>query len=444
MRNVILAAKKIMIPSKKLRDEKDKIANKIFELVKNNASKYNEIVDVEFGGSYAKDTWLPDKADIDIFIKFKKSVTEKSFIKISKQVGFGSLKHFSPYVRYSEHPYVEAIVNKTRVNIVPCYDVQIGEWQSSADRSSFHTKLMVKELSEEMKEEVRLLKGFFKANKIYGAEIARGGFSGYVAEVLILQFGNFEKVINKMAVISHREIIGKATKEFDTPIIIMDPIDSNRNLAAAISVENIGRFVLASRAFLKKPSLNFFKMKSTKQNKKNSKNILIIKFHYSYRAPDIIWGQIKRSASAISVQLELHGFKVLRKTTTTDEDGEANIIFMLESIHIPKIKVKEGPEFFSENDVDKFIAKNSKKSNLMWINQDLRIIALHNRHFTDAKKFLQNLLKKELSNSGIPKGLHRDIKKGFSVSGTISSSKSIKEAIGELTNTDEKIFYCGK
>lgn len=444
MKSVIIAAKKLVIPSKKLRDEKDKIANQIFELVKKNASKFSEIVDVEFGGSYAKDTWLPDKADIDIFIKFKKSVTEKLFIQISKQVGFSSLKQFSPYVRYSEHPYVEAIVNKTRVNIVPCYDVQIGEWQSSADRSSFHTKLMLKELSQEMKEEVRLLKGFFKANKIYGAEIAKGGFSGYVAEVLILQFGNFEKVINKMAVINHKEIIGKAIKEFDTPIIIMDPIDNNRNLAAAISIENIGKFVLVSRAFLKKPSLNFFKMKYKKPNKKNSKNILIIKFHYSHRAPDIIWGQIKRSASAISVQLELHGFKVLRKTTTTDEDGEANIIFMLESINIPKFKVKEGPEFFSENDVDKFIAKNSKKSNLMWINQDLRIVALHDRQFTDAKKFLQNLLKRGLSNSGIPKGLHRDFKKGYSVSRAGTSSKSIKEAIGELTNTDEKIFYFSK
>ena len=80
----------------------------------------------------------------------------------------------------------------------------------------------------------------------------------------------------------------------------------------------------------------------------------------------------------------------------------------------------------------------------MWINQDLRIIALHDRQFTDAKKFLENLLKKGLSNSGIPKGLHRDFKKGYSVSRAGTSSKSIKEAIGELTNTDEKIFYFSK
>ena len=87
------------------------------------------------------------------------------------------------------------------------------------------------------------------------------GFSGYVAEVLVWNFGSFEEVIRSIAKIKTKQVIGKSTKKFDTPISIMDPIDSQRNLAAAISNENIGKFVLLCRRFLKKPSISYFKTK---------------------------------------------------------------------------------------------------------------------------------------------------------------------------------------
>ena len=45
--------------------------------------------------------------------------------------------------------------------------------------------------------------------------------------------------------------------------MIIDPIDNNRNLAAAISDENIGKFILVSRAFKEKPTLEFFKTKKS-------------------------------------------------------------------------------------------------------------------------------------------------------------------------------------
>ena len=43
----------------------------------------------------------------------------------------------------------------------------------------------------------------------------------------------------------------------DGETIVIDPIDSNRNLAAAISNENIGKFILSCRALKNKPSLKF-------------------------------------------------------------------------------------------------------------------------------------------------------------------------------------------
>src|SRR3989338_1593874 len=192
MKQIISKIEKSVIPSKNIKKSKKQIANEAFILVENQIRNYPEIVGLEFGGSYAKDTWLSKEADVDIFIKFKKSITDEKFIEISKKVGFESMKKYNPYVRYSEHPYVEARIKKTKINVVPCYDVNLGEWKSSADRSPFHTKYMQNALTPKMRNEVRILKTFLKLTKIYGAEIAKQGFSGYVSEVLILNFGSFE------------------------------------------------------------------------------------------------------------------------------------------------------------------------------------------------------------------------------------------------------------
>jgi len=258
MKQIISKIEKAVIPSKNIKKLKKQIADEAFTLVKNQINNYPEIIGLEFGGSFAKDTWLSSEADIDIFIKFKKSVSDEKFIEISKQIGFESMKKYKPYVRYSEHPYVEAKIKKTKINIVPCYDVNLGEWKSSADRSPFHTKYMQNALTPKMKNEVRILKTFLKLTKIYGAEIAKQGFSGYVSEVLILNFGSFENVIKSIAKIQQNQIIGNTSKVFETSIVIMDPIDSNRNLAAAISNENIGKFILVCRTFQKNPTLQFF------------------------------------------------------------------------------------------------------------------------------------------------------------------------------------------
>jgi len=413
MKKIIEKVRRGVVPTKKLEQEKSRVATIAFDLVDRQVSKYPQIVQVEFGGSYAKGTWLPEKADIDIFLKFKKTTSQKKFSEIAKKIGFVAMKKYKPYVRYSEHPYVEAHIKGTRVNVVPCYDVPKGKWQSAADRSSFHTAFMLESLTGQMKNDVRLLKEFLKYNNVYGAEIAKQGFSGYVAEVLIWNFRSFEGVIKKIAKIKRNQIIGNASKKFDTPIVIMDPIDDQRNLAAAISTENIGKFVLVCREFLKKPSASFFKTKPS--SKKVFKNSFVVEFNHKPRSPDIIWGQIKRAASALSTQMEVEGFNVLRHMAFSDEKEHACLIFEFDSLEIPKNRVHEGPEFFSESDSESFIAKNSKKSEMLWISNKGKILSLQKRKHSNAKLFLQDLLKNNLDKSGIPKGLKADIKKEFKI-----------------------------
>ena len=292
-----------------------------------------------------------------------------------------------------------------------------------------------------MRDEVRILKTFLKLTKIYGAEIAKQGFSGYVSEVLILNFGSFENVIKSIAKIQQNQVIGKTSKVFETSIVIMDPIDSNRNLAAAISDENIGKFILACRAFQNNSITQFSKPKKLKPLKNNWENVLVVKFNFKIRSPDIIWGQVKRATTSLATQLELGGFNVLRSKSYSDEQNEAYLFFLLESTNIPKNYSKNGPDFFRESDCNSFISKNIAKTQLMWIGEDKKIISLEKRKHNDVVKFTVELLKNNLQ-TGMPKGLQDDFKKGFKVFvGNKNLSKSIKEAISDLVSTDDTIFH---
>ena len=441
MKELISKIQKSVVPTKTIEKSKSKIADLAFKLVENEITKYPEVLGLEFGGSYAKGTWLSKDADVDIFVKFKKNTSEEKFEQISKKIGFDALKSYFPYVRYSEHPYVEAKIKDTKINVVPFYDVKLGEWKSSADRSPFHTKFMGKSLTTKMRDEVRILKTFLKSNGIYGAEIAKQGFSGYVSEVLILNFGSFENTIKSISSIKENQIIGKTTKKFGTSIVIIDPIDSNRNLAAAISNENVGKFILVSRGFKEKPRLIFFKNKKSEISKKYWNNLLVIKFDFKSRSPDVIWGQIKRATTSLSTQLELGGFNVLRSKAHTDQVKDAYLLFFLESTKISSTYSKNGPEFFRENSSKSFISKNLKNTELMWIKTDGKIISLEKRKHTDAVKFITEFLKKNLQ-TGVPKGLLADFKRGFGVSiGNKNLSKSIKEEAGELISTDGPLLY---
>ena len=441
MKSILNSAKKEATPPKKLQEQKLRIARKACDLIGQTIEKYPQIVGFELGGSYAKGTWLAEKADIDIFVKFNKKTSESNFTDLGTKIGFQSLKKYKPYTRYAEHPFVEAVIDGTKVNIVPCYDVNKGEWQSATDRSIYHTKFMSQKLSDSMKGEVRILKKFFHHIGVYGAEIAKEGFSGYVSEVLISYFGSFEKTIKKISELKKGQVIGKSGKKFDSYVVIIDPVDSNRNLGTAISVDNLGKFVLASREFLKKPSKKFFKKPTSKRSVKNTDKIIVTQFRFKARSDDIIWGQIKRASNALKTQLELGGFSVLRNSAVKDENGNAALIFLLHAKKIESSLVRSGPEISSKEHCKKFISANRKKSQLMWINDDGRIQSLQKRKHNDVKLFLRDILKNNLKNSGIPRGLEKDFKRGVKViDASKVSTKSIKEAITDIAITDETVF----
>ena len=209
-------------------------------------------------------------------------------------------------------------------------------------------------------------------------------------------------------------MIGESPRKFESPLVIIDPIDRNRNLGAAISIQNVTNFILIARNFLKKSSISYFKEKSKDRIPVElAKNTLVVNFKYKKRSDDIIYGQIKRAASSIESQMIKEGFNVLRSDAVAYDETKASLLFLLESLTISKNEIRSGPDVFSSDFSTKFIQVNSKKSKLMWADNEGKLQTLQTRRYENAKTYLTDLIKNHLGESGIPKGLRADFKTGF-------------------------------
>lgn len=427
-------ARRAAEPSAAQRERMEGIARAVTESVEKAAAEHGAL-EVALGGSFAKGTWLAEGADIDVFVLFKADVSKERLREKAKALGFAALAGHGPYTRYAEHPFVEATVDGVKVNVVPCYDVPPGMWKSAADRSRFHTRYMRESLGESGRADARVLKKFLKASGVYGAEIARQGFSGYVAEVLIVELGSFEGVLEKFAGIGRGESIGRAGKEFETPVAIVDPVDAGRNLAAAISEENVARFVMAARAYLESPSGEFFEPRPGRAGALG--HVAAVGFPYKSRSPETVWGQAKRAASQVARQLSDAGFSVARHTAAVD-GSRVVLAFMLESLELPPMRIREGPDAFSRGDSEKFVAERLPGAESMWVGRDGRLCAMEKRGTVDAESFLARLMGRE--GSGIPTGLAGDVAAGFEVWAGEGIPGHARGMLAEFVSVDEKIF----
>jgi len=410
--------------------EQEKEVGKIAEIIKSRtleASKgIDEVHSIELGGSYEKGTWLKDHVEIDIFVKFSPKISRRKLEQLGIEIGKKTLSGHKWSLRYSEHPYVEGYLDTARVNVVACYDVAPDKWISAADRSPHHTKLIKEKFDSKLKIEARLLKKFLKVCGIYGAEIKTQGLSGYVCEVLILKYGSFMAVVEAAAKLSEGDTItiNEATirkDKFNTPLVITDPVDLNRNLGAAISSEKAATFILVSRRFTKSPSLSYFK-ETSKENQEDLiktsallKNLVTVIFNHKPRTLDVLWGQLKRSEKRLVKQLEKNGFTVWRSSAASDEDNSSGFIFLLESLEIPKIQVRKGPKADMSEDAETFLEKNHDQLELIWIGSDMRINSVKEKKIWKAEVLLNELLKGTIRDSGVAPRLKDDVKNDFNI-----------------------------
>ncbi len=411
--NVIL--KDVLAKIKPLADlkaEKQNVAKCLLAEIK----KFGE--HAEIVGSLAKDTDLAYTAydtDIDIFIKFPVRFKKEELGKTVIEIGEKILTDCE--IDYAEHPYIKGKFKNFLIELVPCYDFGEGIFgdfkniATSVDRTTYHTKYVrekIKKASDKisLNDEIRLLKQFMKGCNVYGAEASVKGFSGYLAELMCIYSGSFIEVIkcasewklNTFIDVENRwEGAGKIL--FDEPLIVIDPVDKNRNVASAVSEENMAKFIYACRKFLLSPSIEFFigaekKEKSTKEEilsaiKERGTKFIAISYEHQYININNLYPQLEKTRKTLIKQTEKFKFRVMNSKSYPSKDcTKSLVLFEFEIFELPNVEIVIGPPIdTSLVDQESFINKHGQRKLNGW-----RWIATQERKFKNAVDCLKFLL----------------------------------------------------
>lgn len=394
-------------PKKWEKKEVEELSSHLINVINDIASKKNIDAEAVLVGSVAKDTWLSGNADVDIFIKFPLKTSESYLKEKGLYLGSECMRKMggSTEYRYASHPYVTGLIKTFEIDFVPCYDIRnTKKIKSAVDRTIPHTEYVKNNLIPGKADEVLLLKKFMDNINAYGSEFKVGGFAGYLCELLIIHYGTFLNVLKyaadewKPGYQIDMENYG-TTNLFTEPLIVVDPVDPHRNVAAALSLQTLSEFVVASRNYLENPSTTYFYDKEIQANQDEVKKefeergtkTLILHF----RAPDIpadaLYPQIKKTANSIVSVVERSGFKTWGSDYWTDEKDEIIILLEFEIWKLPQVKKHHGPPVWSKEHGANFQEKYGKK---VWIEGDQWVVDV-DREYTEVDDLLKAVLSME-------------------------------------------------
>jgi len=212
-------------------------------------------------GSVAKGTFLKEP-DIDMFLRFPKG-TEFNTIE---ELGLEIARKVLPegVEKYAQHPYIAGEFRGLMADIVPCIEIEPGDKVVSAvDRTPLHCEFVMKSLTDEQLDEVRYIKAFTKGIGVYGANEEFQGLSGYLCELLLVHYHDLNGILEAAQNWEQGERIVLADSVdaglmYESPLVFIDPTDSKRNVAQAVSKESFEAFIQASKEFLEEPMMTFF------------------------------------------------------------------------------------------------------------------------------------------------------------------------------------------
>jgi tRNA nucleotidyltransferase (CCA-adding enzyme) len=384
------------------------LASELIQIINQEAHNQGVPAEAILVGSVAKGTRLAGKADVDIFITFPLSCSPH-YLK-SKGLELGHLcieKMRSEYEeRYASHPYVTGFINGYHVDFVPCYAISSGnELKSAVDRTVLHTQYIKANLKPPQTGEVLLLKRFMQVVGCYGSEFKVGGFPGYLAELLILEYETFLKVLEAAA---QKWIPGYQIdleehgtgSLFHEPLVVVDPVDENRNVAAALTLQKMSDFVVAASMYLETPSQDFFFIIEPNINSKllkeeflsrGSKN-LILHFPSPVIPEDALYPQIRKTEHSLVSILKRAGFRVWGSDSVSYQD-QVFIILEMEVHTLPPLKRHYGPQIWNRMHSRSFQEKYQPQC---WVEDDTWVALIPREHAT-----AQSLLKYVISPEGI-------------------------------------------
>ena len=386
-------------PTQEEKQHIDDVSFRLMTFLQNACDEKDIDAKVTLVGSVAKNTALKGKSDIDIFIAFPLGTDKQHLKKVGLDLAHMCCDEFDVDAQhhYASHPYVTTEIEGCEVDIVPCYAINDGsELKSAVDRTILHTRYVKDKLSESQQDEVLLLKRFMAMTGTYGSEFKVGGFAGYLCELLIIHYGNFENTLKEAIKWKHGHSIDlenyNTSKLFEgDSLIVIDPTDMNRNVAAALRLNKMAEFIQSARNFMFSDNKEdyFYPLKRNikkedilaKFDKRNS-DLIAIKFNIPDMPLDTLHPQLKKTCEALEKKLNKEEFNVFKADYWSDEIITCVILLEMASSKLNAIKVNVGPKVFINQACENFAAKYGREN--CYIHDDF-LVHTQEREFGNAE-----------------------------------------------------------
>jgi tRNA nucleotidyltransferase (CCA-adding enzyme) len=385
--------------------------------------KQHDIVPIPVG-SAERETWLCGNHDIDVFISYPQDTSFEEFKKKSHSILMKMAKTGDSWEdRHSEHPYIHIKKKGFDIDIVPCFRVKSGaDIKSAVDRTPFHCAY-IQEKVNGLQDDVLLLKQFMKGIGVYGSEVKTGGFSGYLTEILVIYYNGFENVLKNAAAWKAGETIDLEKHQsigHEHPLVVADPTDPKRNVAAALSLTKFSLFVDRARAYLKAPSQDFFVKKEypplsktdfSHLMKKRGTRLIGIAFETPKKADDTLYPQLFRLEKSLEELFQKNEFVVMNTCSWAEE--ESIILVELLADELPPIQKRYGPPVWNIENADAFCQKYQNNPDVYSFSiENERYVAEIPRKYQTGKQLIEETIIKE---AALGKHVRESIKNGYRI-----------------------------
>ena len=396
--------KELIIPSQEEQDRISAHRDKVVELLEQHADVLPFSIVITPGGSTAKGTNLRGNADIDIFLRAKtqeKNLSDAigALVALVAEALGVELERI-----HGSRDYFTFSYEGMHVEIVPVkYVESYADVDNVTDMSPLHVLWAREQLTPELADDVRLLKQFCKANKLYGAESYVQGLSGHVLEILTIYYGGFEQVIDaitnwgEVTVIDVNETGQDVFSEMNqaklvSPLIVVDPVDPKRNAAAALCKEQYDVLKQRAQDYIKEPTNELFEIPVFSLDMLQSivqpgQQLFVFSVVPLKGKEDIILTKVFKVFQFLERHLTLHDFSVVSSGWHPDAT-KSYIYYFVEDVALSKTVTRGGPPNTMELDVAKFRDVHPDA-----FEQDGKWYATVEREFTTPKECLGELIR---------------------------------------------------
>ena len=346
------------------------------------------LAEVFLGGSSAKGTFLKGSFDSDIFVRFDyakyshlthrlSDILEPSINEVTSSKA-KRIHGSRDYFQYCAKEYQKNI----DFEIIPVLHIDDPtKALNVTDVSPLHVIWMESMLKDnhEMSKQIIITKLFLKSIRAYGAESYIRGFSGHDVDILMAYYGSFLKLVNQATGWNVKEVIdvekhysskidalGKLNASKISPLILIDPVQPERNAAASLSLEKFQKFRQKCREFLKDPSEDFFKepefsLEKLKQETGKEEKLVVFEVTPREGKTDVVGSKILKVFKQIKKFIKECHLEVGASDWFWDKKTSAYLFYRisldsLENMQKGKTFVRMGPPIGKKDDVKHFCA----------------------------------------------------------------------------------------